>query len=89
MECTIKPYKLAWIERGRLLSSMHDTEQEARQAESIIAAPTMVMKLQNSDGGNYSWVLLSGPWAWMAKNYALLMLLVVALLAYVAYKFTR
>jgi len=89
MECTIKPYKLAWMERGKLLSSMHDTETEARQAESIIAAPTMVMKLQTMDGGNYSWVLLPGPWAWMAKNWLLIALAITALITFMLWKLNK
>jgi hypothetical protein len=77
MECTLKQYKLAWMDNGKLFSSMHDTETEARQAESTISGPTMVMKIHSNDAGNYSWVLLPGTFAFMAKNWLFIALALV------------
>ena len=89
MTGTVQPYKLAWLEGNTLHSSMHASQQEAERAASVIAAPKMIMKLQQMDGNTYSWSMLGGPWSWMARNYALLataIAFVVLLLLYLQLK---
>lgn len=90
MNCILKPYKLAWLEGNTLHSSMHDTLAEAQQQASIIAAPKIIMQLrEDGQDGTYSWVMLGGPWAWMARNYILLatgIAVIILLLLYVTLK---
>lgn len=89
MNCQLKEFKLAWLDGPTMHSAMFDTEQEARQAESVILGPSMIMKLKSHDGVNYSWVMLSGPWTWIVKNYVLIAILVTALVAFLAYKYAK
>lgn len=89
MECVIEPYKLAWIDAGQLKSTMHPTLEEAEARARIIMAPKMIMKLSQQDQGSYTWQMLPGTFTWIVKNYALITLAVIALLALLAYKFTR
>lgn len=89
MNGTVQPYKLAWLEGNTLHSSMHSTLPEAQRAATVIAAPKMIMKLEQMDGSTYSWSMLGGPWSWMARNYALLataITFVVLLLLYLQLK---
>lgn len=89
MDCVIKPYKLAWIDAGQLKSTMHPTLAEAEAHAKIIMAPKMIMKLSTQDDGSYSWDMLPGTFTWIVKNYALIALSIIALLALLAYKFTK
>lgn len=70
MQCIIKDYKLVWTQGNRVFSTMHDTLEEAKQQQSIVVGPTMIMmKLRSSNSGDYEWVLLPNAFTWLAKNY--------------------
>jgi hypothetical protein len=78
-------YKVAWMAGGHMHSSMHPTLAEARDAESRVPQPRMIMRLVRTDGtGQYAWELMPGPWAnavryweWGALALVLIFLIII------------
>jgi len=89
MQCTLKPYKLAWLDGNTLHSSMHDTLPEAEQRASIIVGPKMIMKLQSQNGGSYSWTMISNPYTWAARNHVAIIMVIAMLLIFLIYQTTK
>lgn len=89
MENVVKPYKLAWLQGGKLHSTMHDTETEARQRQTTVPAPSMVMLMDHNENGHYSWIVLPGVWGYMAKNWLLIAVVLLLLFAFMFWKLNK
>jgi hypothetical protein len=89
MECTLKPYKLAWLRGNTLHSSMHDTLQEAEQRASIIVGPKMIMELDEQDGASYSWTMLQNPYTLAARYHVQIIMVIAALIIFLIYRTTK